>query len=112
MPIYAYRCDECGHTKDVLQKVSDAPLTDCPECGKPALKKQVERLRDALAKDGETKQAAALTSLLTAAERTKEMAPSRLARSRARRPSALLAAARRRTSSSNEGPCSSTTRHR
>jgi putative FmdB family regulatory protein len=41
MPIYAYRCDACGHTKDALQKMSDAPLVDCPECGKPALKKQV-----------------------------------------------------------------------
>lgn len=41
MPIYAYRCDECGHTKDVLQKVSDAPLTDCPSCGKSAFKKQL-----------------------------------------------------------------------
>lgn len=49
----------------------------------PALRKQVERLRDALAKDGETKQAAALASLLTAAERTREIAPSQLARSRA-----------------------------
>jgi putative FmdB family regulatory protein len=41
MPIYAYRCDECGFTKDVLQKISDAPLTDCPSCSKPAFKKQV-----------------------------------------------------------------------
>ena len=41
MPIYAYRCEACGFAKDVLQKISDAPLTDCPECGKPALKKQV-----------------------------------------------------------------------
>ena len=41
MPIYAYRCESCGFTKDALQKVSDAPLTDCPSCGKPTLKKQV-----------------------------------------------------------------------
>jgi putative FmdB family regulatory protein len=41
MPIYAYRCTECGHEFDVLQKVSDAPLTDCPECQRPALAKQV-----------------------------------------------------------------------
>lgn len=41
MPIYAYRCDECGFTKDVLQKISDAPLTDCPSCSKPAFKKQI-----------------------------------------------------------------------
>ena len=33
MPIYAYRCDSCGVRKDVLQKVSDAPLTVCTECG-------------------------------------------------------------------------------
>ena len=33
MPIYAYRCDARGHGRDVLQKMSDAPLTDCPSCG-------------------------------------------------------------------------------
>ncbi len=33
MPIYAYRCDSCGVEKDVLQKLSDAPLTVCPACG-------------------------------------------------------------------------------
>ena len=41
MPIYAYRCEECGFAKDVLQKVSDAPLTDCPSCGKSTFKKQL-----------------------------------------------------------------------
>jgi len=41
MPIYAYKCDACGHHKDVLQKMSDAPLTDCPQCGAPAFKKQL-----------------------------------------------------------------------
>lgn len=41
MPIYAYRCDDCGFSKDVLQKISDPVLTDCPSCGKPAFKKQV-----------------------------------------------------------------------
>ena len=41
MPIYAYRCSECGHAKDVLQKVSDAPLTTCPACGKEAFSKQL-----------------------------------------------------------------------
>ena len=41
MPIYAYRCESCGHEQDVLQKLSDAPLTDCPSCGQPALRKQV-----------------------------------------------------------------------
>ena len=41
MPIYAYRCESCGFGKDVLQKMSDAPLTDCPECGKSTFRKQV-----------------------------------------------------------------------
>ena len=41
MPIYAYRCEDCGFSKDVLQKVSDAPLTDCPTCGKSTFKKQL-----------------------------------------------------------------------
>ncbi len=41
MPIYAYRCQTCGFAKDVLQKVSDAPLTDCPSCEQPAFKKQL-----------------------------------------------------------------------
>jgi len=41
MPIYEYRCAECGHEMEKLQKISDAPLTDCPACGKPALQKLV-----------------------------------------------------------------------
>jgi putative FmdB family regulatory protein len=41
MPIYAYRCEECGFAKDVLQKISDEPLTDCPTCGKSSFKKQI-----------------------------------------------------------------------
>jgi putative FmdB family regulatory protein len=41
MPIYAYRCDACGFAKDVLQKVSDAQLTECPSCGKSTFKKQL-----------------------------------------------------------------------
>jgi putative FmdB family regulatory protein len=41
MPIYAYRCDECGFSKDVLQKISDPVLTTCLSCGKSAFKKQV-----------------------------------------------------------------------
>jgi putative FmdB family regulatory protein len=41
MPIYAYRCEACGFAKDVLQKISDAALTDCPECGKSEFKKQL-----------------------------------------------------------------------
>ena len=41
MPIYAYRCEACGHALDALQKISDPPLTECPECGAAALKKQL-----------------------------------------------------------------------
>ena len=41
MPIYAYRCGACGHAKDVLQKMSDSPLTTCPACGAEAFSKQV-----------------------------------------------------------------------
>ncbi len=41
MPIYAYRCEACGFAKDALQKVSDAPLTDCPACGEAKFKKQL-----------------------------------------------------------------------
>ena len=41
MPIYAYKCESCGFARDVLQKISDAPLTDCPDCGAVAFKKQL-----------------------------------------------------------------------
>ena len=41
MPIYAYKCSACGHARDVLQKMSDAPLTQCPACGAPAFTKQL-----------------------------------------------------------------------
>jgi putative FmdB family regulatory protein len=41
MPIYAYRCDECGFAKDVLQKMSDPVLTVCPSCGMSTFKKQL-----------------------------------------------------------------------
>ena len=41
MPIYAYRCEACGHAKDVLQKLSDPLLSVCPSCGAPAFKKQL-----------------------------------------------------------------------
>jgi putative FmdB family regulatory protein len=41
MPIYAYKCASCGHAKDVLQKISDAPLTECPACGAQAFGKQL-----------------------------------------------------------------------
>ena len=41
MPIYAYRCESCGHAKDVLQKVSDPVLSTCPACGAATFKKQL-----------------------------------------------------------------------
>jgi len=41
MPIYEYRCTSCGHEKEVLQKLSDPPLTECPACGKATLGKLV-----------------------------------------------------------------------
>lgn len=41
MPIYEYRCSSCGHEKEVLQKLSDQPLTKCPACGKSTLAKLV-----------------------------------------------------------------------
>lgn len=41
MPIYAYKCESCGAAKDVLQKISDPALSDCPACGKPTFRKQV-----------------------------------------------------------------------
>ncbi|MGH8832578.1 MAG: FmdB family zinc ribbon protein [Polaromonas sp.] len=41
MPIYAYKCESCGYAKDVLRKISDAPLTDCPQCEAASFKKQV-----------------------------------------------------------------------
>jgi putative FmdB family regulatory protein len=41
MPIYAYKCESCGLAKDVLQKISDAPLTVCPNCGAATFKKQL-----------------------------------------------------------------------
>ncbi len=41
MPIYEYRCDSCGHQKEHLQKMSDAPLTTCPACGNESYAKQL-----------------------------------------------------------------------
>ena len=45
MPIYEYACKNCEHTLDALQKISDEPLVDCPECGEPALRKLVSAPR-------------------------------------------------------------------
>ena len=41
MPIYTYDCSSCGHQEDVLQKISDAPLSTCPQCGKSTFSKQL-----------------------------------------------------------------------
>lgn len=41
MPIYAYQCESCGHAKDVLQKVSDQPLSVCPACGGATFRKRL-----------------------------------------------------------------------
>ena len=41
MPIYAYRCASCGHSRDVLQKMSDPVLSVCPVCGADQFQKQV-----------------------------------------------------------------------
>ncbi|GAA5524135.1 hypothetical protein Maes01_00689 [Microbulbifer aestuariivivens] len=41
MPIYEYQCGACGHQLEALQRISDAPLTDCPACAKAELKKKI-----------------------------------------------------------------------
>jgi putative FmdB family regulatory protein len=41
MPIYEYQCGACGHKLEAIQKINDAPLSDCPECGQPALQKLI-----------------------------------------------------------------------
>jgi hypothetical protein len=63
----------------IIQALCRAAMADAS----PASRKQVERLRDVLAKDGEVKQSAALSSILTTADRTKELSPSRIERSKA-----------------------------
>ena len=41
MPIYEYRCENCGHELEAVQKISESPLFTCPECGADALKKRI-----------------------------------------------------------------------
>jgi putative FmdB family regulatory protein len=41
MPIYEYQCQSCGKTLEALQKISDDPLVDCPECSEPTLRKKI-----------------------------------------------------------------------
>lgn len=43
MPIYEYQCPGCGHSFEKLQKMSDDPITDCPECGGDQVKKLVSQ---------------------------------------------------------------------
>ena len=52
MPIYEYVCTECDHLHEAIQKISDAPLIDCPACAKPALKKMVSAPRFRLSGSG------------------------------------------------------------
>lgn len=41
MPIYEYRCESCGHELEKIQRMSDAPLTECPDCGEASLRRLV-----------------------------------------------------------------------
>jgi putative FmdB family regulatory protein len=41
MPIYEYRCDDCGHELEAMQRISDPSLTDCPTCSRPSLKRLI-----------------------------------------------------------------------
>lgn len=41
MPTYSYRCKDCGHEFDTVQKMADDALTDCPSCGHPSLFKVI-----------------------------------------------------------------------
>lgn len=52
MPIYEYRCSSCGKQDDVMQKMSDAPLTKCPACGKETYAKQISAAGFQLKGDG------------------------------------------------------------
>jgi putative FmdB family regulatory protein len=52
MPIYEYGCQECDHTLDALQKIADAPLVDCPECGEPSLRRLLSAPRFRLKGNG------------------------------------------------------------
>ncbi|MGB0966182.1 MAG: FmdB family zinc ribbon protein [Litorivicinus sp.] len=41
MPIYEYLCNDCGHQVEILQKIADAPQTQCPACEQPTLQKRI-----------------------------------------------------------------------
>jgi putative FmdB family regulatory protein len=52
MPIYEYLCEECGQRHEALQRLSDSPLTECPECDRPALRKLISAAAFRLAGGG------------------------------------------------------------
>jgi len=52
MPIYEYVCRTCGEETEKLQKLSDAPLTDCPACGEASLKRKISAAGFRLAGSG------------------------------------------------------------
>lgn len=52
MPIYEYKCEQCGQCSEILQKLSDAPATDCPKCGAAALAKIMSNTSFRLTGDG------------------------------------------------------------
>lgn len=52
MPIYEYECNDCGHRLEKLQKISDQPLTDCPACEEPGLRKLVSAVAFRLSGSG------------------------------------------------------------
>ncbi|MDH3327526.1 MAG: zinc ribbon domain-containing protein [Gammaproteobacteria bacterium] len=81
MPIYEYECKKCGHKMEALQRMSDDPLKDCPECNAPELKKLISAAGFRLSgsgwyetdfKSGNKKN---LTSADTAASPKKEKSP-------------------------------------
>lgn len=41
MPIYEYECNDCGHKLEAIQKLSEDPLKDCPDCGQESLRKLI-----------------------------------------------------------------------
>jgi len=41
MPIYEYRCEDCGHELEAFQRMADSPLTDCPACSQSALRRKI-----------------------------------------------------------------------
>ena len=41
MPLYDYHCESCGHTEEVKQKITDAPLKECPKCKSDSYKRQI-----------------------------------------------------------------------